>query len=112
MTHCFTQRRASDRSVESGLPRASAPRVGSIPLHSQRAHSSLGLSKINYGTSRPKEVKVKEKTIRVGFYTGLAAVILAVILAMIFKVIAPIRSEEHTSELQSLMRISYAVFCL
>src|SRR3546814_10233583 len=25
---------------------------------------------------------------------------------------APLRSEEHTSELQSLMRISYAVFCL
>src|SRR3546814_4253335 len=25
---------------------------------------------------------------------------------------APIRSEEHTSELKSLMRISYAVFCL
>src|SRR3546814_2811435 len=25
---------------------------------------------------------------------------------------ATIRSEEHTSELQSLMRISYAVFCL
>src|SRR3546814_10628458 len=27
------------------------------------------------------------------------------------KAVAP-RSEEHTSELQSLMRISYAVFCL
>src|SRR3546814_2379902 len=27
-------------------------------------------------------------------------------------VVYPIRSEEHTSELQSLMRISYAVFCL
>src|SRR3546814_4433975 len=27
-------------------------------------------------------------------------------------IIAFIRSEEHTSELQSLMRISYAVFCL
>src|SRR3546814_4638653 len=26
--------------------------------------------------------------------------------------IAHVRSEEHTSELQSLMRISYAVFCL
>src|SRR3546814_1887001 len=26
--------------------------------------------------------------------------------------VAPLRSEEHTSELQSLMRISYAVFCL
>src|SRR3546814_5843151 len=27
-------------------------------------------------------------------------------------VISDVRSEEHTSELQSLMRISYAVFCL
>src|SRR3546814_3243661 len=27
-------------------------------------------------------------------------------------VTAEVRSEEHTSELQSLMRISYAVFCL
>src|SRR3546814_1564753 len=26
--------------------------------------------------------------------------------------VASLRSEEHTSELQSLMRISYAVFCL
>src|SRR3546814_10241007 len=28
------------------------------------------------------------------------------------KSFSPTRSEEHTSELQSLMRISYAVFCL
>src|SRR3546814_5160030 len=28
------------------------------------------------------------------------------------QVAVPVRSEEHTSELQSLMRISYAVFCL
>src|SRR3546814_1802110 len=28
------------------------------------------------------------------------------------RVLADLRSEEHTSELQSLMRISYAVFCL
>src|SRR3546814_3885259 len=28
------------------------------------------------------------------------------------QVLQPARSEEHTSELQSLMRISYAVFCL
>src|SRR3546814_10098048 len=28
------------------------------------------------------------------------------------RIAASIRSEEHTSELQSLMRISYAVFCL
>src|SRR3546814_2279804 len=30
----------------------------------------------------------------------------------LLKVLTPNRSEEHTSELQSLMRISYAVFCL
>src|SRR3546814_18592765 len=29
-----------------------------------------------------------------------------------FEELGRIRSEEHTSELQSLMRISYAVFCL
>src|SRR3546814_2458082 len=32
-------------------------------------------------------------------------------IEMIFRA-EPVRSEEHTSELQSLMRISYAVFCL
>src|SRR3546814_6402813 len=31
---------------------------------------------------------------------------------MVDKRRATVRSEEHTSELQSLMRISYAVFCL
>src|SRR3546814_3763148 len=33
-------------------------------------------------------------------------------VTQIVAVDAPARSEEHTSELQSLMRISYAVFCL
>src|SRR3546814_1239577 len=32
--------------------------------------------------------------------------------ATTFKIRNVLRSEEHTSELQSLMRISYAVFCL
>src|SRR3546814_10329495 len=31
---------------------------------------------------------------------------------LLFIAIQGLRSEEHTSELQSLMRISYAVFCL
>src|SRR3546814_7169569 len=31
---------------------------------------------------------------------------------MVMRSVADSRSEEHTSELQSLMRISYAVFCL
>src|SRR3546814_8580175 len=33
-------------------------------------------------------------------------------LQIAFARISLVRSEEHTSELQSLMRISYAVFCL
>src|SRR3546814_9489794 len=33
-------------------------------------------------------------------------------MAVIFTDLTRQRSEEHTSELQSLMRISYAVFCL
>src|SRR3546814_7315865 len=36
----------------------------------------------------------------------------AAILRIPFSIIAPVRSEEHTSDLQSLMRNSYAVFCL
>src|SRR3546814_1779443 len=34
------------------------------------------------------------------------------IALLLHQAIPGIRSEEHTSELQSLMRISYAVFCL
>src|SRR3546814_3643331 len=39
----------------------------------------------------------------------------SLLLALVVIAVAPLavgRSEEHTSELQSLMRISYAVFCL
>src|SRR3546814_1894526 len=39
----------------------------------------------------------RANTVRVGTYT---------------QIMTKVRSEEHTSELQSLMRISYAVFCL
>src|SRR3546814_8159819 len=36
----------------------------------------------------------------------------AVVAVVAGRMARPDRSEEHTSELQSLMRISYAVFCL
>src|SRR3546814_9761821 len=42
---------------------------------------------------------------------GAVAIGLLLVWARALGVAAP-RSEEHTSELQSLMRISYAVFCL
>src|SRR3546814_6656232 len=49
-----------------------------------------------------------------GFLTesGLLALILPSITLALFQMTLIMRSEEHTSELQSLMRISYAVFCL
>src|SRR3546814_2182053 len=48
----------------------------------------------------------------VGAALGREAVAVAIIVYRIERVAHGDRSEEHTSELQSLMRISYAVFCL
>src|SRR3546814_1808162 len=47
------------------------------------------------------KARQKKANPKVGFFHGRAPITLAYD-----------RSEEHTSELQSLMRISYAVFCL
>src|SRR3546814_6944333 len=41
-----------------------------------------------------------------------ASINVGTMIPSIFRPIWPARSEEHTSELQSLMRTSYAVFCL
>src|SRR3546814_4794670 len=54
--------------------------------------------------------QVKPKTMRVNFEGELGPGVYP--KDMILHLIGKIRSEEHTSELQSLMRISYAVFCL
>src|SRR3546814_4737757 len=45
------------------------------------------------------------------FIFTLLGLILNIVSDVVYTLIDP-RSEEHTSELQSLMRISYAVFCL
>src|SRR3546814_2064820 len=49
------------------------------------------------------------RTLEIGTFTGYSALCVALALPADGAVT---RSEEHTSELQSLMRISYAVFCL
>src|SRR3546814_2202358 len=48
----------------------------------------------------------------IGCRIGLAAFGTAAIMGATMLLIGLARSEEHTSELQSLMRFSYAVFCL
>src|SRR3546814_6505286 len=65
----------------------------------------------------------KREFLRYGFYTMLAGTPWVLIQKIDLNILSHyalpavlggyyLRSEEHTSELQSLMRISYAVFCL
>src|SRR3546814_4943648 len=55
---------------------------------------------------------VTHKEQMVGRYFDRSIPIQCLIAQIYDVVISPIRSEEHTSELQSLMRNSYAVLCL
>src|SRR3546814_4731217 len=66
-----------------------------------RQHERTGLAK-----QAATRLAVEQHRIR-QMMMAAAVMVMAVIVAM-----AGLRSEEHTSELQSLMRISYAVFCL
>src|SRR3546814_8847130 len=68
----------------------------------------LGMSS---ATHRPSE---REKTLLMLFRNAAAVVIATMTVLIVLSQIGINigRSEEHTSELQSLMRISYAVFCL
>src|SRR3546814_8414724 len=57
--------------------------------------------------------RLQTQSARAALTRAAAAATLARIPALIAEVNGAVqRSEEHTSELQSLMRISYAVFCL
>src|SRR3546814_3015972 len=72
---------------------------------------TLALLFATWGESDDVVARLVKKTLQVGFFAFLIANWngLAKIIYLSF---SGIRSEEHTSELQSLMRISYAVFCL
>src|SRR3546814_1122183 len=53
----------------------------------------------------------RSKRVEGGFAARLQLLV-HILLDLVHRHMAGARSEEHTSELQSLMRISYAVFCL
>src|SRR3546814_6656953 len=87
MTHSFPSRRSSDLLVFSVL--ASLRDPATVPFGSAFPSPELfPLQRL----ARSMAQSVRDMPAR--------------------EVIAEMRSEEHTSELQSLMRISYAVFCL
>src|SRR3546814_1526060 len=86
-----------------------------------RADTDLRNEKINYKIREHAMHKVpvivvvgrkeaEEKTVTLRFRGVEAQETVA--LADVVQRLKALRSEEHTSELQSLMRISYAVFCL
>src|SRR3546814_1923730 len=73
---------------------------------------SVGRS-VRAGICRPlMAVAASESVISCPLYFGLYGPVRAACLNLPPAQANVIRSEEHTSELQSLMRISYAVFCL
>src|SRR3546814_4817362 len=57
-------------------------------------------------------VEAREAVTIFGDYDVDGATSAALLVRLLRALDVPVRSEEHTSELQSLMRISYAVFCL
>src|SRR3546814_1626323 len=75
------------------------------PLKSQRAYTSSRIAHPGR-TAETKLSRLPEGKARFPRSTGLSS------LTRMSAICRPDRSEEHTSELQSLMRISYAVFCL
>src|SRR3546814_4921337 len=66
----------------------------------------------DFSESENELARLREAAARAqGDFAALVGLIEAAPMPMWFRG-ADLRSEEHTSELQSLMRISYAVFCL
>src|SRR3546814_8752345 len=66
-----------------------------LSIHAFLSARVIGELKLSYLAAGPTELRV---------------LLIALTIAMYVQ--GKARSEEHTSELQSLMRISYAVFCL
>src|SRR3546814_7653993 len=75
---------------------------------------AIGIVKSLYIATKPgRDAKASDKPVQVHLYARLVAIGKAVDDARAVGLhLQDGRSEEHTSELQSLMRISYAVFCL
>src|SRR3546814_5829320 len=66
-----------------------------------------------FGAAAPGLARVVDRgTVVLSIMAGIDCATLSQAFAPARAIVRLMRSEEHTSELQSLMRISYAVFCL
>src|SRR3546814_8647123 len=95
------------------------PSVDQWPT-ARQYHGARLASRVCLGPNQPVARKLSFVASRHGgemlvrlLLLALAGTLIGLLLGeMIAKPLAAVSSEEHTSELQSLMRISYAVFCL
>src|SRR3546814_3962603 len=96
--------KAADHAPAIAVADACEPAVG--PAH-EGVQVILGqlLTAVELGPDETVELAERRRI------AGRAARV-ALRVLRVFRLSAIVRSEEHTSELQSLMRISYAVFCL
>src|SRR3546814_1097467 len=93
-TTCKHPRYLGGGELSLGLPRVRLLQIGDLHLPT--------------AARTERTVDQKDRT----FSVELRNVISRQPIKTVFKRIYRMRSEEHTSELQSLMRTSYAVFCL
>src|SRR3546814_15296143 len=78
-------------------------------LHTLSLHDALPISLVGRQSALP----APNGTMFLAFIASASASSSAIVLGAVQPFASnSVRSEEHTSELQSLMRISYAVFCL
>src|SRR3546814_6921902 len=85
--------------------------VGAVVRRQRRAHEAAGLGDVAGAGAAAAAQEVVEGGLQfAGAVVGHAPGRMPQRADV--QVILQVRSEEHTSELQSLMRISYAVFCL
>src|SRR3546814_10895375 len=98
LTHSFPTRRSSDLQIEAGA-------ISGIARQRSLEIVERGIGLLEAVLHQRPAIERRGRIVRLphGLVAGLQRLIERVV---------PVRSEEHTSELQSLMRISYAVFCL
>src|SRR3546814_3571971 len=101
------------------MPTPGADAVAELPQLSPECNNSNGVGRIGVALERPSGDlgggpirKNREFTMRTSQSLSILAITTALATTGWAIPAAAQRSEEHTSELQSLMRISYAVFCL
>src|SRR3546814_9783067 len=109
LTHSFPSRRSSDLAALSSLLKGRGDLSALVGAAQRRERGVVGQVELQ---RRHRDIAVVDRLeVAVVGERLLDAVEAEPVIGVAARVDA-LRSEEHTSELQSLMRISYAVFCL